>query len=425
MCEGCKIISKLSRDTKKSRIAFFAEGITLTHAVRPAILAKWAAESGYQVFLATGDNYKEFIEHEIAGTGVSLVPIRTQPAGDFLERLYRGLSVLDVPDLISAIEEDLRVLPEIAPDLVVGDMHLSLGISARLCKLPYALWLDPGLSRCTQQEYIVPNHYILGKFGTKLAQRIFNAIRPLAFYEQSKPYNYVRKRYGLKPITPHLFDVYADADYVLYPDIEEFNPPQNLPSHHHYIGPIIWSPKIPEPTWWHKLRKDVPIVYVNLGSSGPARLLPQIITAVAELPVQVIAGTAGRKVEMGQLPGNVFLGEFLPADQCMAAASVVINSGSPTAFYHAFKVSEAPILGIPEHMASHLGMQILTRAGAGVIMLPAEISSERIKATVASMLKDTKMKEAVRTMKEKVRQTDSKRKFLEFLSGALGNGRLS
>lgn len=35
------------------------------------------------------------------------------------------------------VEADLRVLDEIAPDLVVGDLRISLSVSARLAGIPY------------------------------------------------------------------------------------------------------------------------------------------------------------------------------------------------------------------------------------------------------------------------------------------------
>ena len=77
-------------------------------------------------------------------------------------------------------------------------------------------------------------------------------------------------------------------------------------------------------------RRADPIVFVALGSSGPALLLPRVLEALAALPVRIIAAT-GRDPRVAELPENCILAaEFIPyAEACAAASLVICNGGAP------------------------------------------------------------------------------------------------
>lgn len=58
------------------------------------------------------------------------------PASGFFGNLTQG-RFYAMRTLRKYVEADLRVLDEIAPDLVVGDLRISLSVSARLAGIPY------------------------------------------------------------------------------------------------------------------------------------------------------------------------------------------------------------------------------------------------------------------------------------------------
>ena len=62
---------------------------------------------------------------------------------------------------------------------------------------------------------------------------------------------------------------------------------------------------------------------MSLGSSGRVELLPNVLEALAELPVTVIATTAGR-TELASVPGNAMVSEYSPGDQAAEMAALVI-----------------------------------------------------------------------------------------------------
>ena len=196
--------------------------------------------------------------------------------------------------------------------------------------------------------------------------------------------NRVRREYGLPSLGFDLRRVYTDADYTLYADTPEMLPTFGLPDHHRYLGPIIWSPAVNLPEWWKRLPIDKPILYVTLGSSGPASLLEVVCEALADMPVIVIAATAGR-CKPGRVPPNAFLAEYLPGNEAVRRAALVIcNGGSPTS--HQALAAGVPVLGLATNLDQHLNMQAVCRSGAGIMLRSGRLQPETCRAAVHQLL---------------------------------------
>ena len=110
------------------------------------------------------------------------------------------------------------------------------------------------------------------QLGVRLGQLAFTLARPLAFALHARPLNTVRREHGLPALGHDLRHSYTWGDHTLYADIPELFTTQALPPNHHFLGPILWSPTVPEPEWWSALPSERPIVYVTLGSSGRSDL---------------------------------------------------------------------------------------------------------------------------------------------------------
>lgn len=144
------------------------------------------------------------------------------------------------------------------------------------------------------------------------------------------PLNWLRRKHGLSSLGWDLCRIFTDGDYTLYADVPELVPTYNLPANHRYLGPVLWSPDVKPPTWWHSLPTDRPIIYATLGSSGGKNLLQVVLNALADLPVTVIAATAGRN-HLKNVPANAFVADYLPGEAAAARSAVVLcNGGSPT-----------------------------------------------------------------------------------------------
>lgn len=366
----------------KKKVLFVAEAVTLAHMARPMVLAGSLNQERYDITLAADARY-DFLFPE---TRMRRLPLDSISSSQFMQALAKGAPVYDDKTLKSYVDEDLRLIDQVRPDLIVGDFRLSLSVSARLMKVPYATVTNAYWSPYAEQAYPVPELPVVKLLGVGLGQRMFNLVRPLAFRLHARPLNNVRRYFGLPSLEADLRRVYTDADQTLYADIPGLVSTAPMPATHRFLGPVIWSPDCGLPAWWGDLDATCPVVYVTPGSSGNSAILPTIIEALATLPVQVIVA-ATRGIEGSILPPNVHVADYLPGASAAAIASLVIcNGGSPTA-YQAL-TNGCPVIGIPSNLDQYLNMTSLEKHGLGLLLRSDRLSVGQLQAAVHQLLSD-------------------------------------
>ena len=358
-----------------------AEAVTLAHVGRPLALARTLDRTRYEVHLACAHGYEPFVRHE----SLRSWPLHSISSEQFLAALAAGKPVYDAATLRAYVRDDLKLLREVKPDLVIGDFRLSLSVSARLAQIPYAGVINAYWSPYVQQHYSVPDIALARVLPITLADRLFRLVRPLAFALHSVPLNRVRHSYRLPSLGYDLRRIYTDADHVLYADVPEMFPPHGLPERHMYLGPVTWSPPVALPDWWAALPPERPVVYVTLGSSGQASLLPLVLQALAPLPLTVVAATAG-KAGPGPVPANARLAAYLPGMEAARRSSLVIcNGGSPTS--QQALGAGVPVLGIAGNLDQFLNMHGVVAAGAGALLRADRLNEGRLRQTVEDLLR--------------------------------------
>jgi UDP:flavonoid glycosyltransferase YjiC (YdhE family) len=393
----------------RKKILFVAEAVTLAHVGRAIALAQALDPALFEVHFACADGY-DFCFTDCKFTRWT---IKSIPSQQFLAALAQGKPVYDAATLSGYVEEDLELLAQVRPDVVVGDFRLSLSVSARIAKVPYVALINAYWSPHVAQRYRVPNIPLTRFLPIGLATMLFRTVRPVAFALHSRPLNGVRRRHRLPPLGFDLRRVYTDADHTLYADVAELFPPRRLPSNHSYLGPVIWSPPIPTPDWWDSLPADKPIVYVTLGSSGQGRLLPLVLEALSSLPVTVIAATAGN-VDLASIPANAHVASFLPGEAAARRAALVIcNGGSPTC--HQALVAGVPVLGIASNLDQFLNMDGVIAAGAGKLLRADRLSSKQVRIAAQALLGDPTAAAAARGIARTFSQYDPAARFKSIL----------
>jgi UDP:flavonoid glycosyltransferase YjiC (YdhE family) len=238
----------------------------------------------------------------------------------------------------------------------------------------------------------VPTLPITRSLPIGLAQALFTAARPFAFAAHCGPLNAARQHFGLPPLPRDLRRVYTDADWVAYTDLPELFPTTGLPPTHRFVGPALWEPVQALPAWWARMPTDRPVVYVTLGSSGDAALMPTIAEVLAALPVSVLLATAGAPAPAAW-PPNVFAAPYLPGLQASARAQLVICNGGNLTAYQAV-AGGAPVLGICGNLDQFLNMQAFERAGAGRTLRADRFSPHDFRRAVDAILGDARCREA-------------------------------
>ena len=399
----------------KQRILFISEAVTLAHVGRSCSLATWLGPDRFEVCLACDPRYK----HLVGNLPFTTRPIFTIPAQRFSHAIARGSPIYDAATLIDYVNDDLRLLDGFQPDAVVGDFRLSLGISARLAGIPYLNLSNAYWSPYGRLRYPVPDILLTRIAGVTLAQRLFDFVMPLNSALHAWPLNKARRHFGLPPLPFDLRYAYTEADQVLYADLSELVPTQELPANHHFLGPIAWSPQIPLPDWWQALPDDWPLVYVTMGSSGQANRLTDILQALASLPLAVIVATGGYPLP-SPLPENVWTSEFLPGHlAAQRSALVICNGGSPTSYQGL--AAGIPVIGLASNLDQYLNMNLIAEAGAGYLLRARRASVNDIGAAVQRCLASEAIRVRALCLRSAIGRLDSAVIFANVLDTVLGD----
>lgn len=343
---------------KKPRILFMAEAVTLAHVARAVALARGLDPERYEIHLACDRRYHHLFESVPA----TLHPIRTIGSQQFQDRLRSGDPLYRTEELHHYVEDDLCLLAQLNPDAVVGDFRLSLSVSARRARIPYLTVTNAHWSPFARQHFVVPELPITDRFGPQIGQALFTFMRPFVFAQQAYPVNRVRRDYGLPALGYSLSHQFTDADVTLYADVPDLVPTFGRPRHHHYVGPVLWSPDS-APPWWDSWPAARRMAYVSLGTSGRADLMPFILEALEQLGIGALVSTAGRALP-GRLPPHTRVARYVPGQAAAARADLVICNGGSATVYQALAAG-TPVLGIPSNLDQYLMMEYVRRSGAG------------------------------------------------------------
>jgi len=400
-------------------VLLVAEAVTLAHFARVVSLANALDASSYEVVVASDARYADLE----APFGVAFYPIRSIPSDQFERALARGTPLYDVATLTAYVEDDLALIKKVKPDLIVGDFRLSLAVSAPVAGIPYAAVVNAYWSPYADIVYPVPDLPMTRVLGLSLAQRLFDVARPIAFTLHARPLNTVRRRYHLPPLGHDLRTVYTWGDYTLYADVPELVPTRPLPANHRHLGSPLWSARKPLPDWWGRIPADNPVVLVTLGSSGRADLLPMALSVLSELPITVLAVTAG-KIDPGNVPATAFVADYLPLESAVRRAALVICNGGSLTSYQALDAG-VPVLGVCSNMDQLLNMSAIERLGAGLSLRAAGVRPAQLREAVRKLLAAPSYTQAAKAAGDRFRQVDAGQRFRAFVSEILPTSTLA
>ncbi len=379
---------------RRLRVLFIAEAVSLAHVVRPFVLARSLDPSRYEVHFACDPRFNKLL----GALPFPHHPIYTVSSERFLKTLTHGrlLFLHNTRTLLKYVEEDRKVLAEVAPDVVVGDLRFSLSVSARLAGIPYVAITNAYWSPYARRRFPLPELVWTRLFGVWAVTTGWRLHHRLALAVQCLPLNLVRRKYGLPSLGWNLCRMFTNGDHNVYADVPELFPTDTLPANHQFVGPALWSPAGEPPNWWDSLPTDRPIVYANLGSSGGRNLLQVVLNALADLPVTVIAATADRS-DLTNVPANAFVADYLPGEAAAARAAVVVCNGGSLAAQQAL-VAGVPVVGIASNIDQHFNMEAIERAGAGTLVRTERLTSQRVAAAVTQVLGRPDFQQAARRL---------------------------
>jgi UDP:flavonoid glycosyltransferase YjiC (YdhE family) len=352
----------------RRKALFIAEGVTLAHVGRAITLARSVHARGDEVVLACDARYARFTQD----LPFHVRPIRSIAPDAFAAALTHGRPVYSSHTLASYAQDDLALLSDVRPDVVVGDFRLSLSVSARVARVPYVNVTNAYWSPYARPRFRMPDIALARRIPSAVANPLFRAVRPIAFAVHALPLNRVRRRYGLVPLPLDVRHAYCDGDLTLYADLPELIPLHAAPASHRHIGPVGWSPPVTPPPWWDSVLRGPAPIYLSLGSSGAAHRLPAVLEALLPLRHPIVVATAGHRAAIG-MHEDVHVADFLPGDVIAKHARLVVCNGGSPATMQAL-AHGVPVLGMAGNLDQYLNMAYIERFGAG-LMLSAQRST--------------------------------------------------
>lgn len=397
------------------RILFVSECVTLAQVVRLVVLARALDPARYEVHFASG----EFSPLVFAGTSFVRHELETVDARRVLAALEAGKRLYEKSTLERYVAAELRLFERVRPDLVVGDFRLSLPISAPLWGVPHAALINAYWSPyALRAGFPVPDHPIVRMLGEELTAKYFPKALPHVFDHFAAPVNALRRKHRLAPLGS-LLEVLTAGDFTLYLDDPALFPfTADAPSHHRFLGPVLWEPDVPLPAQLaDSSQEGRPLVYVTLGSSGRTDVLPVVLSALAGLEVRVVLATAGR-VRPEALPDGVECFDFVPGAQVARRAALVISNGGSTTSYQAL-AEGTPVLGLPSNFDQYLAMTAIEGAGAGTLLRARSADAQGIRDAVVHMLADRSSRARAQELAARWRRLDSGAAFRAFVDEVL------
>jgi len=372
----------MSISAAKKKILFFAEPATLAHVTRPTVLAGTLNPEQYDVIIATGSDYKSIV----TDAGFTASDLWSIGSKAYLEAVSTGKVVFSYTTLKRYIQDDLRLIRTIRPNVVIGDFRLSLAVSARLLKVPYIGISNAYWSPYAHADYEIPVHPATRLLGFATANYIFQLFHPFILAYHSLPMVRLRWKYGMPPLGLNLKRVFTEADTTVFADVPEMVPVKECGNsdRYAYIGPVIWSPEAEIPAELAAMPGNLPLVYIAMGSSGDSRLLNIIVKAAASLNCRIAIAESGGALDRS-ISGHIVARNFLPGSKIAAMAKLVIcNGGSPGT--HQALQKGTPILGIPANMDQLLNMDFIVKTGAGLKIRSDQITFNSVRDAVAHIL---------------------------------------
>lgn len=173
---------------------------------------------------------------------------------------------------------------------------------------------------------------------------------------------------------------------------------------HHFVGPC--SPGVAFHGTWEPPEGDRPLVMVSLGTLYNERpdFFRTCLEAFRDEPwhiVLVLGGGVDPK-ELGPLPENTEVHDFVPHGDLLPHADLVVNHGGMSTamdtFSHGVPVVAVPVMPEPRATARRIA-----ELGLGAQLLASELTPESLRDTARRVIADEGIKERVADMRAQIR----------------------
>ncbi len=386
------------------KIVFMVESVTMAHPTRSFELATSLIQAGHKVVFAATES-PLFLKSQ--NHGMTWVDLHEGVASKvFLQALERAALPYTVKGLDQAMREDLQVIHQYQPDLIVGDMRLSLQVSARLSKVKWINLSNLVWNPESDLGYLMPEMPATRIFGSGIQHLIPRRVLEKIIDANVQVFNQFRAQYGMSALQS-LKHAYCDGDRNFYLDLPASCFNMKVSENHRIIGPVLYSSSTAMPEWISELPENQKKAFVSMGSSGNQKSLEKIVhTLLAEGYIVLLIGG-----DIQWTSRRLFMSTFAPVKELMEMCDLVVCNGGTPMTYLALSMGKA-ILGIPSNMDQHLTMKHLSSLPLVQSLRSEDLSYKKISNSIHQLMQVTKQEEIIQEMKSEFSRWNSLKIFV-------------
>lgn len=312
----------------KLDILVLPHNIGIAHVMRSYLVAKELQKLGYSVKLSYNGKYADMINNNIIIDSIA----EDYDEKDYEESLLNSQKRIikfpfgDSDRLETIVNNEILLLNEMKPKVVIGDTRIPLFISSKIKSIPYISITNGNLT----PYYRTPNEEFYEEF-----QKIV------------EPYNVVLERFNDRRRVNNFYEIFI-GNLNLIADLPEFMPVRYMPKNMRYVGPILWSYE-GMPHWINEIKnkksKGRKFAYVSMGSTGDPLLFEKIFKGLEKVGYGMIASLGRLKDRLEFTDENLYVTDFI-SSEIMDYCKVVICHGGNSTIYLSLKYS-LPVIGIP------------------------------------------------------------------------------
>jgi len=333
-------------------------------------VARMLIEAGHEVVVNTGMRFRG----QARATGARFVPLmggaeidvqevvadprrmKLQPGPEMVRFDIEHIFANTIPDQVRGIDAILRYFPA---DAILADMIFmgTLALWSRPREQRPAL-VNCGISVLTHSDpTMAPFGLGLPPATTEEGLAQYSALKQQVREEFGDFTNAAVNRNlllaGGKEITSDYMDaIVTDTDLYLQFSVPSIEYPRTaMPESVRFAGAMLPPPttQFEKPEWWSELKDGRPLVVVTQGTvanTDLGQLIGPALAGLATEDVLVIAATGGPSVNSvpGPKPANARIVEYVPFDQLLPYASVLVTNGGYGAVNHALSLG-IPVVG--------------------------------------------------------------------------------
>ena len=250
------------RNSNPKRILVFPFNL-MSHYLRCIELVKRFPNS--EILFASSSAYNQFVIEQ----GLRLFEVDAFDEKEVVQCSKEfDFSWLNYNDIYRVYKDQIRVIKELSPDVVIGDVAPTLKMAAEKCGVEY--W-------SLMNGYMTPYYKYVRKLSIRhkaykhlkdlpesLSDKITSFAEKIAFKIVHKPFKKIRRQEGLSTVKSYMLETQGDYNFVC--DSEDLFPQTDLPRNYEIIGnlnPIINKGEVEDLSDFNR-----PTIVLTMGSSG-------------------------------------------------------------------------------------------------------------------------------------------------------------